>query len=223
VTQELIIIWRLFLAAFLGGLVGLERESVNKAAGLRTHTLVALGACLIMLTSVEIFKINGPGTDSSRIAAQVVSGIGFLGAGTIMRSSFGIKGLTTAASLWIVAAIGLAVGLGSYLAAITATGIVFIVLLLMPQFESRVKSSPRKYKTVEIIMADQPGQLGLVSTTLGKNNINIRKVNIEEVEGESIIRVVFSIILPYYLKEEEVSESLRTIRGIEQVRFIEKE
>ena len=104
-----------------------------------------------------------------------------------MRSSFGIKGLTTAASLWIVAAIGLAVGLGSYLAAITATGIVFIVLLLMPQFESRVKSSPRKYKTVEIIMADQPGQLGLVSTTLGKNNINIRKVNIEEVEGESII------------------------------------
>ena len=61
----------------MGGLVGLERESVNKAAGLRTHTLVALGACLIMLTSVEIFKINGPGTDSSRIAAQVVSGIGF--------------------------------------------------------------------------------------------------------------------------------------------------
>jgi putative Mg2+ transporter-C (MgtC) family protein len=222
---EIIVVWRLFLAAFLGGLIGLERESVNKAAGLKTHTLVALGSCLIMLTSIEIFESVGQGVigDPARIAAQVVSGIGFLGAGTIMRSSFGIRGLTTAASLWLVAAIGLAVGLGSYLASIAATAIVFLILLFMPRFEKKVKNSPRKFKILEIEMVDKPGQLGLVSSVLGEHNVNIRKVIMEEAQEENVIKLIFTIILPYYLKEEKILESLNEVAGIAQVNFLKVE
>ena len=219
---EIAVVFRLFLAAFLGGLIGLERESVNKAAGLKTHTLVALGACLVMLTSVAIFEKNGPGTDSARIAAQVVSGIGFLGAGTIMRSGFGIKGLTTAASLWIVAAIGLAVGLGSYLASITATVIVFLILFLMPHFERKVKNLPQKFKMLEIEMLDKPGQLGLVSSILGELSVQIRKVNIRETETGNV-KLFFTIDVPYYLKEEKILERFNEIMGIEQINFHKSE
>ena len=92
---------RLLLAAFLGGIIGLERENLNKAAGLRTHTLVSVGSCLIMLVSISMYKqFNSEvNADPARLAAQVVSGIGFLGAGTIMRSGVNVKGLTTAATL----------------------------------------------------------------------------------------------------------------------------
>mgnify|MGYP000609298688 CR=1 FL=1 len=104
---------RILLAAFLGGLIGLERSSGDRPAGLRTHVLVATGSALLMV--VSIYGIDGhppvPG-DPSRIASQVVSGIGFLGAGTILHEGLTVKGLTTAASLWIVSAIGLTVGCG---------------------------------------------------------------------------------------------------------------
>lgn len=218
---ELTVVLRLFLAAFLGGLIGLERESENKAAGLKTHTLVALGSCLIMLTSIEIFENIGHGTlgDPARIAAQVVSGIGFLGAGTIMRSGFGIKGLTTAASLWIVAAIGLAVGLGSYFASVITTVIVFLVLLLMPRFENKVKFSSRKLKTIEIEMRDKPGQLGVVTSVLGEFNIDIRKVEMVDAQDNSIIKLIFTVILPVRWQEEEIREKLNKIEGIKQIDF----
>ncbi|MGI6587780.1 MAG: MgtC/SapB family protein [Peptococcia bacterium] len=223
--HEMTVALRLFLAAFLGGLIGLERESVNKAAGLKTHTLVALGSCLIMLTSIEIFESIGKGVigDPARIAAQVVSGIGFLGAGTIMRSGFGIKGLTTAASLWIVAAIGLAVGLGSYFSSIIATVIVFLILLFMPRFEKKVKRSPRKLKMIEIEMVDKPGQLGLVTSALGEFNVDIRKVAIEETREKNIIKLNFTVNSPYYLKEEEIEERLNEIEGIKQIDFLKAE
>lgn len=218
---ELTVVLRLFLAAFLGGLIGLERESENKAAGLKTHTLVALGSCLIMLTSIEIFENIGHGTlgDPARIAAQVVSGIGFLGAGTIMRSGFGIKGLTTAASLWIVAAIGLAVGLGSYFASVITTVIVFLVLLLMPRFENKVKFSSRKLKTIEIEMRDKPGQLGVVTSVLGEFNIDIRKVEMVDAQDNSIIKLIFTVILPVRWQEEEIREKLNKIEGVKQIDF----
>ena len=105
---------RLFLAAILSGLVGYEREIHGRLAGFRTHILVCVGSTLIMLTSMYIFEIyRGLATpDPARIAAQVVSGIGFLGAGTIIRFKASVRGLTTAASLWTIAGIGLAVGSG---------------------------------------------------------------------------------------------------------------
>ena len=120
------------------GLGGLERQLHRRTAGLRTHILVGLGSCLIMLTSLYVFDIysNKVPLDPSRIAAGVITGIGFLGAGAIIREPEGIKGLTTAASLWVVAGIGLAVGCGFYLAAITTTTLAFLALFFLRHAEN---------------------------------------------------------------------------------------
>ena len=127
------IIMRLVLTVVLSGLIGLERQLHKRTAGLRTHILVALGSCLIMLTSLYVFDIYKEITklDPARIAAGVITGIGFLGAGTIIREKEGIKGLTTAASLWVVAGIGLAVGCGFKRAAVYTTVIAVIVLFFL--------------------------------------------------------------------------------------------
>lgn len=116
---------RLILATFLGAIVGLEREITHKPAGLRTHMLVSLGACLFTIVSIYDF-----GVDPARVAAGIVTGIGFIGAGTIIAEREKVVGVTTAASLWATAAIGLAVGVGDYILSITATVLVFIVLSL---------------------------------------------------------------------------------------------
>ncbi|MBN1405011.1 MAG: MgtC/SapB family protein, partial [Candidatus Omnitrophica bacterium] len=122
------VLFRLILAAILGGLVGLEREMQEKAAGFRTHILVCMGSCLMMLTSMHIFDLYKGVTsvDPARIAAQVVTGIGFLGAGTIIRYGASVKGLTTAASIWAICGIGLAVGCGFYTAAIFSALIILL-------------------------------------------------------------------------------------------------
>jgi len=127
----------LVLAVVLSGFVGLERQIHRRTAGLRTHILVSLGSCLIMLTSLYIFDIykNETPLDPARIAAGVITGIGFLGAGTIIRERQGIRGLTTAASLWVVAGIGLATGCGFYKAAIFATALALITLFLLRYVE----------------------------------------------------------------------------------------
>jgi putative Mg2+ transporter-C (MgtC) family protein len=126
---------RLALAAGLGGAIGLEREFRHKPAGLRTNMLIALGSALFSILSVEL----GVGAGSpDRIAAQVVTGIGFLGAGAILRSGENVHGLTTAATIWVNAAIGMAAGLGSYTVAAVAAAITLSVLALMPLMEKMV-------------------------------------------------------------------------------------
>ena len=125
---------RLFLAAVLGGVIGFERQKHNKRiAGLRTHILVTVGSALIMLVSIYIFEAYAgkANVDPGRIAAGVVTGIGFLGAGTIIRSGENVQGLTTAASLWTVSGIGLAVGCGFYIAGFTASIITLATLYLL--------------------------------------------------------------------------------------------
>ena len=131
------IIMRLILSIILSGVIGLERQAQRRTAGLRTHVLVCLGSCLIMLTSLYIFDIfkNEVPLDPARIAAGVITGIGFLGAGTIIRYGETVKGLTTAASLWVVAGIGLATGCGFYSGAITATFLVLVTLLFLRYIE----------------------------------------------------------------------------------------
>ncbi len=130
--EDIEIIFKLFLAVVLGAVIGFEREYHEKAAGFRTHALVCLGSALIMVVSIHVYRSSGnPEGDPGRIAAQVVSGIGFLGAGTIIRGGAEVKGLTTAASLWTVAGIGLAVGSGMYFAAVVATIVVFLLLFVL--------------------------------------------------------------------------------------------
>ena len=125
--------FRLGIAAFLGGLIGLERESHGKEAGVRTYALVSLGSALIMIISIQMFLIYTEHTDPGRLAAQVVSGIGFLGAGAILRFEGGkekISGLTTAAGIWAASGIGLACGLGLYHPAVITTVLCLIILVL---------------------------------------------------------------------------------------------
>ncbi len=123
---------RLAMAALLGGLIGLERESHGKDAGVRTYALVSLGSALAMIVSIDVFEVyqKVASVDPSRIAAQVISGVGFLGAGAIMRQEKDIKGLTTAAGVWTAAGIGLACGLGQYHPAIMTTALTLIVLIV---------------------------------------------------------------------------------------------
>ena len=148
--SNLELILRLGLAAFLGSFIGFERERLLWAAGLRTHMLVCVGSCLMMIISAfSFFDILGQPhviLDPSRIAAQVVSGIGFLGAGAILLRGEVIRGLTTAASLWAVAGIGLAVGGGLYVAAIATTVIILVILVGMKPLEERFTA--RKVKCI---------------------------------------------------------------------------
>ena len=141
------IVIRLFLSALLGSIVGLERERLDWAAGLRTHMLVSVGATVFMLVSAfgfsDVLGHSNVVLDPSRVAAQVVSGIGFLGAGTIIFRREIIRGLTTAASLWTVAAIGLSVGGGLYVAATCATGVVLIILVGVKPIEKRLFTDRR--------------------------------------------------------------------------------
>ena len=137
---EVQMIVRLLFAALLGGVVGIERELHEKAAGFRTHILVCIGSCVIMLTSMHLFDVyNGiASVDPGRIAAQVVSGIGFLGAGTIIRSRVSVAGLTTAASLWSIAGVGLAVGSGLFIMSAFATVLILSSLLVLSKVHDKV-------------------------------------------------------------------------------------
>jgi putative Mg2+ transporter-C (MgtC) family protein len=129
VEVQLELVLRLGLSVALGAVIGLERERDRQAAGLRTHILVTLGATLF--TIVSAYGFSGPSADPTRIAAQIVTGIGFIGAGAILHHRGSVHGLTTAASLWAVAAIGMAAGAGLYPMAIASTGIVLVVLWLL--------------------------------------------------------------------------------------------
>ena len=144
---------RIFSAVILGGLIGLERGLKNRAAGLRTHMLVCVGACLIMVTNQFIYQTTGTG-DPVRMGAQVISGIGFLGAGTIMVTRrHQVKGLTTAAGLWTAAGVGLALGIGFYEAAAMGSLAVFIVMTLMQKMDNRVH---RKTKDFDLFVELTP-------------------------------------------------------------------
>ena len=133
---EMDIIIKLLLATLLGGLIGFLREIGGKAAGLRTHILVTLGSSLLAIISIYI-GLEFEGADVGRIAAGVVTGIGFIGAGAIIRDRGQIRGITTAASIWICAAIGLTVGVGLYATAIAATAITLIVLEILRHIEKK--------------------------------------------------------------------------------------
>ncbi len=126
----------LLLAALLGGVIGMDRESADRAAGFRTHMLVCIGSCLFTILSAYAFEGGDPG----RIAAQVVSGMGFLGAGAILKERGTIVGLTTAASMWTTAAIGMALGSGAWLLSLVGTVIVWTILSIMPRVTSSKRS-----------------------------------------------------------------------------------
>ena len=170
---------KLLIAAILGGFIGWERERRGRPAGLRTHLLLCVGVALMMLVSEHIFvnyqvykSDSVLRIDPARIAAQVVTGVGFLGAGTIMRFRASIRGLTTAASLWIVSGIGLAVGSGFILPAVFTTIIAITTLILLPKAESEMKRD--KYMTIKMLIADQEHLLDNIKSILEKNSVKLQ-------------------------------------------------
>jgi putative Mg2+ transporter-C (MgtC) family protein len=177
------IILRLVTAAILGGVVGLERERLEWVAGLRTHMLVCLGAALLMIVSAfgfaDILGTPQVVLDPSRVAAQVVSGIGFLGAGTILflRQEV-IRGLTTAASLWTVAAVGLAVGGGLYLAALCTTVLIVVILALVKPLERRLFRR-NKSRQVTVQIDRQLTSLLQIESELEAGGLDVREITLK--------------------------------------------
>ncbi|HEY3368549.1 MAG TPA: MgtC/SapB family protein [Symbiobacteriaceae bacterium] len=195
-------LWNTFvplaMAAVCGGVVGLEREHGNHPAGLRTHVLVTVGSALIMQVSLTMYALTGFGAhgngDPGRIAAQVVSGIGFLGAGTIMREGINIRGLTTAASLWVVAGVGLAVGSRMYMESVVSTVLVVLTLKTLSEVERRYISRGSQ-RTLIVHVADSPGRLGALATVCGKWGANIRSVSMRTGPVAGMVEISFNLRL----------------------------
>ena len=179
VLTEFDMIFRLFLGFVAGAVIGFERASKRQVAGFRTHILIATGATLLMLLSIYIPQRLSPSGigDPGRIAAQVVSGIGFLGAGAIIRLGNNVQGLTTAASIWFVAAIGLAIGAGMFITAGSAVALGLITLMLLRLFEKKVFPSSR-YKLLEITYKDNIPHTREVLDIIKASGINVQTVDV---------------------------------------------
>lgn len=210
----LAVILRIVVSVIIGGVIGLEREIKNRPAGLRTYMVVCLGACLIMMTNQYVCQLFGTG-DPVRMGAQVVSGIGFLGAGTIMVTRRAqVKGLTTAAGLWTAAGVGLSVGVGFYEAAITSTFAVYVIMTLMQFIDAQVQ---KKSKSLELyIELSDDYHLGDFLREIRARDIEIRDIQSERnTLGERDIRAYLVFLKQKKRKNHiELLEDIRTIPGV---------
>ena len=214
---------RLVLSCILGGIIGYERQSRRKSAGLRTNVLVCLGSCLIMVMSIGLYQdVEGKtNADPARLAAQVVSGIGFLGAGAIMKEGLSVTGLTTAACLWVVAGVGLAVGAGFYTGALISTGLVFVTLGRLSRLDDWVDHE--KNLSLNIHTVDRPGQLMRISRCLEDLQLRVRgvKVNADDGEmeegGERSMYIDLEIFNKQSIKSIIIVDAVRQIDGVIRV------
>jgi len=203
-------------SAVLSGAVGIERERASRPAGFRTHVLVGVGSTLVMQVSIAMASLNShTPSDPSRIAAQVVSGIGFLGAGTIIREGVSIRGLTTAASLWVVSGIGLASGAGLYVEAVAGTLVALITLVALSRVETAFLS--RRYVIFTVVMDDEPGQIGRVATYFGRVRVNIKSIDIAETEEHGRLLVRFYVRTPAGTNNVQMAQEIMALQGIHSV------
>jgi len=207
---------RLCLAGLLGGLVGLEREFHSQPAGLRTHMIVALGSCLIMLVSSHMGDLNPTKSDPGRIAAQVVAGVGFLGAGAIMRSGLSVRGLTTAACLWTVAAVGLAVGCGFWKAGAMATLLVLVATYFFQKIEVRL-SKGRYLRRFVVHARESITLVGALEDILQKAGCAVREVDIERNVVEKKMQVSITASCPDHHDVDKLSRAFSSLPDVERV------
>jgi putative Mg2+ transporter-C (MgtC) family protein len=201
---------RLALAGIFGGIIGFEREHSHRPAGFRTHILVAVGSALVMLTSSFIFEEYRGFTnlDPARLGAQVISGIGFLGAGTILREGFSVKGLTTAASLWAVSCIGLAVGIGYYEGAIISTIFIIITLNIL----KRVMIRNNRGNIMSVIVKDLAVASKKINELIRENGGNLHSMEIVYPEkDESVLHKKKEVMI---LKAMIFTENKRVFKTI---------
>lgn len=212
---------RLILAAILGAVIGIEREIKNRAAGFRTHIIVSVGACLTMLIGIDaIGDISSDNArDAARLAGQVVSGIGFLGAGTILQKKNGVSGLTTAATLWLSGAIGLAVGIGYYEGAIIATVICLITLVSLKGISDLINK--KTIKSYSMIFDTYNFNQDSFYEFTSKEGVEIRKLDIvdEEMDDKSMIEVTFSFNKNYdidgFFKKLKSEYNLQSVKSVD--------
>jgi putative Mg2+ transporter-C (MgtC) family protein len=222
------IILRLFLAVVLGGLIGMEREEKHRPAGFRTHILVCVSSAVVMLTSVFIFDTYRGMTnaDPARLGAQVISGIGFLGAGTIIRQGSNVKGLTTAASLWAVACIGLALGIGFYEGAIACALLIIFTLMVLGRFGRALSDKSSKLNLL-IVMNKNLQDFGYITSLLGKFNISIKDIKFYNNDNDidfvfdndfeddtNNITIKINLKLPIGISHKEIITQLNFLQGI---------
>ena len=213
------VILRLVCAMVVGGIIGLERGMKNRPAGMRTYMLVCVGSCLIMLTNQYLFQVSNSG-DPMRLGAQVVSGIGFLGAGTIIVTKHNqIKGLTTAAGLWAAAGVGLALGVGFYEAALVAGFLVFTVLTLLQRWDNRMRS---KTRTLEIYLElSDKTSLGNLIRQIREMNVEIDNIQMEQDSAsEENARALIATLK--CAKRTDHAPLLKKLHKIEGVLYLEE-
>jgi putative Mg2+ transporter-C (MgtC) family protein len=204
---------RLVLATVLGGVVGAERELSDQPAGLRTHVLLSLGTCLFTLVSAYGF---GPNSDPSRLAAQIVTGVGFLGGGAILRHGFTIRGLTTAASIWATCALGVAVGVGSYLLALGATALVLGTLVGLRAIRNVLRNYASSREEMTLLTARDFEVEKLVELLHGEG-VSVR--GMEREVGEEGGRVRLVARLPPRYQTEHLVEAVASLEGVREVEW----
>ena len=205
----LLTVLSLFFAAFLSGVIGFEREYHGHSAGLRTHILVAVGSALIMILSIYGFGGFTADRDPARLAAQVITGVGFIGAGTIIQNGFDIKGLTTATTLWLVMAIGLASGAGQFILAIIGTFIALFALVILRTFESNVN---RKAPKVFLLVQDNVPVLRNLHDIAKDIRVSIKNIDsqITTFQGAKVLRLTITFSQMNHASELMMIEEIRT-------------
>ncbi|OLD91166.1 MAG: hypothetical protein AUG96_01155 [Chloroflexi bacterium 13_1_20CM_4_66_15] len=202
---------RLVIALVLGAVVGLERERQERAAGLRTVTMVSLGSCLFTIVGAYGFSQ----TDPSRVAAQIVTGIGFLGAGTIFLRKDLVRGLTTAATIWAVAAIGMAAGTARYFEAVFTTLLILAVLMVLKPIEKRFFKRPSE-ATVNLIVSRGADEIERVRAALAGIGAYPMSIRIHEL-NDTDDRLEIDVGLPHQRTTSDLLRQLRTIEGARQI------
>jgi putative Mg2+ transporter-C (MgtC) family protein len=215
---EIEVILRLLLSAILGGLIGLEREIHGRPAGFRTHLLVSLGACVFTVTSIYFYRIYGAGVvDPSRVAAQVVTGIGFLGAGAIIREKASIRGLTTAACLWVASAVGVACGLGAYAVSAVVTLVAIGSLLLLKKVEGRLTRDT--YSAIKVWSMDLEGIMPRIEQLVESFNLQVLNACVEHDLEKREIFLEFEIKLTDRHVAYRIIDGIVATEGIRKVRL----
>jgi putative Mg2+ transporter-C (MgtC) family protein len=218
------IVLRLVVAAILGALVGLERERLEWAAGMRTHALVCLGSALFMVVSIfgfsDILNEQHVILDPSRVAAQVASGIGFIGAGTIILRREVVKGLTTAASIWAVAAVGLAVGGGMFLAAGAATLLALALLVLAKPLKTRIFPNRKEARRVKVVVG-RGTPLAELRDEIEASEVSLERIVVRP--GSDAEEDDAELVLGKGSRQEELlalMDGLRQVSGVREVNSV---
>ena len=210
--MEIDIILKILLAAMLWGIIGLERELSHKEAGLRTNILIAIGSTLITILSFKIAAMS-PGADPARLTAQIVSGIGFLGAGAIIQARFAVHGLTTAATIWTVAAIGIAVGSGLYMVAFLVAIFVVIVLTVLKLLLAYLEKQKQIY--VYLISTEEKASLLVdIRQVLTELNIRYSSARLNRKYGNYEFEIIFNTSEN---KNREFIEKVMLLKGVKEV------